>query len=133
MLPPSPTVAVHITFAISAVALGPLALWTRLRRVARPRWHRAFGYAWVTCMVGAATSGLFIRDYTLPNLQGFTPIHLLIPVTFSSLWLAFRNLAKGNFRGHQLTMQWTYAMACVVTGLFTLLPQRYLGRILWGA
>ncbi|MFM7569044.1 MAG: DUF2306 domain-containing protein, partial [Betaproteobacteria bacterium] len=85
-----------------------------------------------TCMVGAATSGLFIRDYQLPNIAGYTPIHILIPVTFFSFWRAFRYLAQGNFRGHQLTMQWTYCLACVVTALFTLLPGRYLGQLLWG-
>ena len=128
----TPTIAIHLAFASSAVLLGPLALWTRLGSTTRPRWHRALGYAWVTCMVGTATSGIFIRDYQLPNFAGYTPIHILIPVTFLSLWRAFRYLAQGNHRGHQLTMQWTYGMACVVTGLFTLLPQRYLGQIVWG-
>jgi uncharacterized membrane protein len=84
-------------------------------------------------MVGAAMTGLFIRDYQLPNIAGYTPIHILIPVTFFSLWRSFSYLAKGNYRGHRLTMQWTYGLACVVTGLFTLLPQRYLGGLLLGS
>jgi uncharacterized membrane protein len=83
-------------------------------------------------MLGTALSGLFIRDYRLPNIAGYSPIHTLIPVTLFSLWRAFRYLAQGNYRGHQSTMLWTYGLACVVTGLFTLLPQRYLGQILWG-
>lgn len=128
----SPIIGIHLTFALSAVLLGPMALFTRLGARIRPRWHRAFGYAWVTCMLGAALSALFIRDFKLPNIAGYTPIHLLIPVTFFSLWRAFTYLARGNIRGHQLTMQWTYALACVVTGFFTLLPQRYLGQMLWG-
>jgi uncharacterized membrane protein len=128
----TPTIAIHTTFALSALILGPMALWTRLRTVVRPRWHRAFGYAWVTCMLGAALSGVFIRDYQLPNIAGYTPIHILIPVTFFSLWRAFTYLAQGNYRGHQLTMQWTYALACVVTGLFTLLPKRLLGQFFFG-
>jgi len=128
----TPTIAVHMTFALSAVVLGPMALWTRLGATVKPRWHRAFGYAWVTCMLGAALSGLLIRDDHLPNIAGYTPIHMLVPVTLFSLWRSFRYLAQSNFRGHQLTMQWTYGLACVVTGLFTLLPQRFLGRLLWG-
>jgi len=83
-------------------------------------------------MLGAAISGLFLRDERLPNFAGYTPIHLLIPLTLFSLWNAFRFLAKGNIRGHQLTMQWTYGLACIITGLFTLLPQRLLGKLLWG-
>ena len=78
-------------------------------------------------------TGLFIRDYQLPNIAGYTPIHILIPVTFFSFWRSFSYLAKGNYRGHRLTMQWTYGLACVVTGLFTLLPQRYLGGLLLGS
>lgn len=81
----TPTIAIHITFATSAVVLGPFALWARLGSRVRPRWHRAFGYAWVTCMLGAATSGIFIRDDQLPNINGYTPIHLLIPVTYLGL------------------------------------------------
>lgn len=131
-MPLTPLIAIHLTFALSAVALGPWALWSRLRQRVLPRWHRAFGYAWVTCMIGTALSGLFIRDYGLPNIAGYTPIHILIPVTLISLWRAFRYLAAGDIVGHRKTMQWTYGMACGVAGLFTLLPQRYLGQLLWG-
>jgi len=127
----TPTIAVHMTFALSAVVLGPFALWTRLRKAVKPRWHRAFGYAWVTCMLGAAGSALFIRDHGLPNIAGYTPIHILIPVTLFSLWRAFRYLAQGNHLGHQKTMQWTYGLACLVTGLFTL-PAAVFGRLALG-
>ncbi len=129
----TPIIAVHMTFALTSVILGALALWARLGRVIRPRWHRALGYAWVTCILGAALSAMFIRDEQSPNISGYTPIHLLIPVTLFSLWRAFQYLAQGNLRGHQLTMQWTYALACVVTGMFTLLPNRFLGQLLFGS
>ena len=131
-MPLSPLIAVHMTFALCAVALGPFALWARMGSVARPHWHRALGYAWVTCMIGAALSATFIRSTHQLSIWGFSPIHLLIPVTLLGLWRAFDHLAKGNYRGHQSTMQTLYVMACIVTGLFTLLPQRYLGRLLWG-
>lgn len=127
----TPTIATHMTLALSAVAIGPLALWARLGRITRPQLHRAFGYAWVTCMLGAALTGLFIRDFRLPNIGGYTPIHLLIPLTLFSLYRAFRFLAEGNTTGHRKTMQWLYVGACVVTGAFTLLPGRYLGQLLW--
>ena len=109
------TIAVHMTMALSATVLGPWALWARMGRIKRPRLHRALGYAWVTCMLGAALSGLFIRDFNLPNIWGYTPIHLLIPLTLVSLYRAFRYLAVGNIAGHRQTMQWLYGMACVVT------------------
>ncbi|MEK7346542.1 MAG: DUF2306 domain-containing protein [Pseudomonadota bacterium] len=127
----TPTIAVHMAAALTAVALGPLALWARLGRTKRPRLHRALGYAWVTCMIAAALTALFIRDFNLPNIAGYTPIHLLIPLTLGSLFFAFRFLAKGNIPGHRKTMQWLYFNACIVAGAFTLLPGRYLGDWLW--
>jgi len=35
--------------------------------------------------------------------------------------------------GHRKTMQRLYIGACVVAGLFTLLPGRFLGSLLWGS
>lgn len=127
----TPLIAVHMTAAIGAVVTGPVALWARKGRAQRPRLHRAFGYAWVTLMIITAVSAIFIRDRSLPNLAGFTPIHLLIPVTLGMLFGAFWFLAKGNITGHRRIMQNLYIAACVVAGVFTLLPQRYLGHLLW--
>ena len=128
----TPLIAVHMSAAVGAVALGPLALWARKGRTQRPRLHRAFGYAWVTLMVVTAVSALFIRDFRLPNLGGYTLTHLLIPVTLFALFGAFHFLAKGNLRGHRIVMQRLYVGACLVAGAFTLLPGRFLGQLVLG-
>ena len=78
----SPVIAVHLSAATTATLVGPVALWARRSREQRPRLHRAFGYAWVTLMLVAAVSALFIRDFKLPNINGYTPVHLLVPATF---------------------------------------------------
>ena len=127
----TPVIAVHMTAALAALAVGPLALWARRGTTPRPRLHRAFGYAWVTLMVLTAVSAIFIRDHSLPNIAGYTPIHLLVPVTLGGLVLAFRRLAQRDIAGHRTAMRWLYFSACVVAGAFTLLPQRYLGQLLW--
>lgn len=129
----SPVIAVHLSAIGTATVLGPVALWARRAREQHPRIHRAFGYAWVTLMLAAAVSALFIRDFKLPNVNGYTPIHLLIPVVILMLALAFWFLARGDIRGHRLTMQGLYIGACLVAGSFTLLPNRYLGKLLWGS
>jgi uncharacterized membrane protein len=129
----TPVIAVHMTAALLAVATGPVALWARRGREQRPRLHRAFGYAWVTLMLVTAVSALFIRDFEKPNLAGYTVIHLLVPVTLSLLFLAFWMLARRNIAGHRKVMQKLYIGACVVAGAFTLVPQRYLGQVVWGA
>lgn len=127
----TPTIALHMGLALSAVAIGPVAIWARLRPKKLPRLHRVVGYTWVACMVGTAFTGIFIRDFRLPNIGGYTPIHLLIPLTLVSLVQAFRYLAAGNVQGHRKCMQRLYVSACIVAGAFTLLPGRYLGNLLW--
>jgi len=128
----SPIIAVHLTAAVSALVLGPVVLWARRGRTQRPRLHRALGYAWVTLMVMTAVSALFIRDFKLPNIGGYTPVHLLVPLVFFGLTRAFWKLTKGDIRSHRISMQVTYISACIVAGGFTLLPSRHLGQILWG-
>lgn len=128
----TPTIAVHMTAALGALVLGPIALWTRLGRTQHPRLHRALGYAWVTLIVMTAISAIFIRDFRLPNIAGYTPIHLIVPAVFVGLYLAFTRLARKDFAGHRRSMQITYISACIVAGSFTLLPGRYLGQLVWG-
>jgi uncharacterized membrane protein len=82
-------------------------------------------------MIAAALTAIFIRDFNLPNIAGYTPIHLLIPITFFSLYRAFVYVLQGNIQGHRKTMQTLYISACVVAGGFTLLPTRYLGKLIW--
>jgi len=129
----TPVIAVHMTAALLATVTGPVALWARRGRVQRPRLHRAFGYAWVTLMLITAISAIFIRDFRLPNLAGYTPIHLLVPVTLVSLAYAFWRVARQDIGAHRRVMQRLYILACIVTGAFTLLPQRYLGHLLWSS
>ncbi len=128
----SPLIAIHMSAAIGAVVLGPVALWARQGRSQRPRVHRAFGYAWVTLMLATAVSAMFIRDRSMPNIAGYTPIHLLVPTTLFALFGAFWHLAHGNIDGHRRVMQQLYLGACVVAGVFTLLPGRYLGQRVFG-
>jgi uncharacterized membrane protein len=125
------TIAIHLASVTAATLIGPFALWARLGKKQRPKLHRALGYAWVTLMLATAISACFIRDFQLPNIAGYTPIHLLVPLTIGSIVQAFRYLAQGNIRGHQKTMQYTYISTCLVAGAFTLLPGRYLGNLLW--
>ena len=38
----------------------------------------------------------------------------------------------GNIKAHQLNMQLLYGLALILTGLFTLLPNRVMGQIFFG-
>lgn len=125
---PSPLVSIHLTFALGALLLGPFALWARKGS----RGHRAAGYAWVTLMLGAAVSSLFLRSHDMPNIAGYTPIHVVTLATFGGvgggLWFI---VARRDAAMHRRFMQGTYIGGCIVAGLFALAPRRYLGNLLW--
>ena len=130
-MPITPAIAIHLAATLAATAIGPIALWTRLGRQPRPRPHQAAGYAWVTLMVIAAISALFIREFARPNLAGYSWIHLLIPFTLGQLLLSWRALRRGNLAAHRKIMQGLYVGACLIAGAFALLPGRLLGSWLW--
>jgi uncharacterized membrane protein len=123
----SPAVVIHLVFALGALVTGPLALLARKGT----RWHRASGYMWVTLMLGAALSSLFIRDFRLPNLAGYTPIHLITVGTIVGLAGAMYAIANRNIKKHRQAMWGSYLGGCVVAGMFALLPGRFLGNWLW--
>lgn len=122
----SPAILMHLFFALGALVLGPVALWLRKGT----RGHRALGYAWVTLMAGAALSSVFIRDFRLPNLAGYTPIHLLTLLTFTGLAMGIWHVANRRIVNHRRWMVRTYLGVCIA-GLVALLPQRYLGSLVW--
>lgn len=125
----TPIIAIHMTAALLAVATGPVALWARKGATQRPRLHRAFGYAWVTLMIIAAASAFYIRGGELPNIAGFSPIHLFIPLVLFGLVGAFWFLVKGNIRAHRKIMSGLYFGGCIGAGAFALLPSRFLGQL----
>ena len=120
----SPQLAIHLFAAVGAFVLGPFAIWARLVGKQRPKLHRAFGYAWVTLMITTAISALFIRSQFSLSWAGFSFIHLLIPLTLTSLVTSFWALAKGNILAHRRRMITLYISACMVAGAFTLAPGR---------
>ena len=123
----SPAIIVHLFLALSALLLGPVALSVRKGT----RLHRAAGYGWVTLMFGTAISSLFIRNFERVNVDGYTPIHLLVLLVFLGIGYALWNLARGNIKRHQRLMWVVYVGGCIIAGSFTLMPHRYLGQLVW--
>jgi uncharacterized membrane protein len=124
LLEHDPVVFVHLAGALTALALGAVLLW---RRKGTPS-HRALGWAWVVAMGTAVVSSAFIGSSFAFSLYGFSPIHLLtVFVAFQlprGVWYA----RQGRVEAHRKTMRGMYIGGCVVAGLFTLLPGRFLGQ-----
>ncbi len=123
----SPAVQAHLLMAASALLLGPVVL--SRRKGTAP--HRRLGYLWVLLMLGAAISSLFIRDFRLPNIAGYTPIHLLTLLVFGGVGGAMLAVIKGRISAHRKAMWQAYLGGCVGAGAFALMPGRYLGDLLW--
>ena len=127
LLTAHPVVFFHLITAFAALLLGGLVLTRRKGNAS----HKALGWAWVLMMGSTAIASAFIRDYQMPNLAGFTPIHgftLLVAINLPrGIWY----IRRGNVADHRKTMRGLYIGACVLAGIFTLLPGRFLGNLLW--
>ena len=122
-----PVVFFHLVIASAALLLGG---WILSQAKGTPR-HRLLGWAWALLMASTAVTAAFIRDYHLPNLFGFTPIHGFVLLVAVQLPRGIWYVRQGNVLGHRQTMRKLYIGSCVVAGIFTLLPGRFLGTLLW--
>ena len=119
-----PLVFVHLIAAIAALLLG-IAILTRRKGTFS---HRTLGWSWVVLMATAAVSSVFIRDYRIVNIAGYTPVHLLTVTVALLLPLAIWRIRRGNVAAHRRMMTGLYVGGCIVAGLFALAPARFLGR-----
>jgi uncharacterized membrane protein len=119
-----PLVFVHLLAALGALLLG-IAILTRRKGTIS---HRTLGWTWVALMATAALSSVFIRDYRIVNVAGYTPIHLLTVTVAVLLPLAIWRIRRGNVTGHRRMRTGLNIGGCIVAGLFALAPARFLGR-----
>ena len=122
-----PLVFVHLVTALAALVLG-IVVMTRRKGTGS---HRLLGWAWAAAMGGTVLASAFIRDYQMPNLAGFTPIHLFTALAAVNLPRGIWQARKGQVLAHRKTMRGLFFGACVVAGIFTLVPGRFLGDLLW--
>ncbi|MEX8502565.1 MAG: DUF2306 domain-containing protein [Leptothrix ochracea] len=120
-------ILVHLMLAVGALLLGPFTL--RARKGSGL--HRSSGYVWIMLMLGAALSSAFIRDRHLPNIAGYTPIHVLTVLTLVGVSSGLWHIRQRRITAHRQTMWRVYLSGCIGAGAFTLLPGRYLGNLLW--
>jgi len=115
-------VLTHTFAALAAIALGAAVFLARKGTLL----HRIAGRGWVALMLTVAISSFWIR-----SSGSFSWIHLLsvaVPVLLAAgVYFAIRR----NFVRHQRVMIGVYALGLGVAGLFTLLPNRLLGHMLW--
>lgn len=127
LLQHKPIIFFHLCTALAALVLG---IFIMLRRKGSAS-HKALGWVWVALMGSTAVASGFIRDYNLPNLAGYTPIHLFTLMTATGLPYAIWQIRHGNVAAHRSAMRGMFFGGCVLAGVFTLVPGRFLGNLLW--
>jgi uncharacterized membrane protein len=114
----------HTFAAFAAIAVGAAMFLARKGTIL----HRVAGRGWVALMLTVAISSFWIK-----SSGSFSWIHLLsvaVPVLLAAgVYFAIRR----NIVRHQRMMAGVYALGLGVAGLFTLLPNRLLGQMLWAS
>lgn len=119
-------IQVHAVAALAAFVLG---LSQFLLPKGDPR-HRIVGWAWVLLMAAVSVTAFFI--YELRIWGRWSPIHILAVVTLVSLAAAVHAARRGAVDRHRKIMLSLFALALVVTGLFTLMPGRLMHAVVFG-
>ena len=122
----------HIVFALTAVPVGVYIFLTK-KGTAR---HKLAGRFWVALLIIVSLSAIPIQTI---NPGQYSLIHLLIPYTISSLIYSIWSIRKFKktrlykYRyAHMYSMIGVYVGALLIAGAFTLLPGRFLHRVLFG-
>ncbi len=92
--------------------------------------HRALGYAWVALLAGVALSSFGING--LRQVGPFSWIHAISLATLAALGVAIGHARAGRVAAHRWTMVGLYDGALVIAGVFTLVPERIMHRVLFG-
>lgn len=118
-------IQVHAFAALTAVTIGPIALYRRQR----DRIHKYVGYVWVLAMLTVAVSAFFIHSFAV--IGPFSPLHGFAVVTFWSLWTGMRHIYAGRVRAHQATFRSLYWFGLMLAGLANFLPDRRANEVLF--
>jgi uncharacterized membrane protein len=120
----TPLILAHTIAAFAAVGLGAAMFAARKGTLT----HRLAGRSWVALMLAVALSSFWIQ-----RSGHFSWIHGLSVIEILMLGAAVVFARSGRIRGHRRMVTGLYAGGLLLTGFFTLLPHRLLGRLVWSS
>ncbi|MGD9475948.1 DUF2306 domain-containing protein [Shinella sp. G-2] len=115
----------HVVTVLPAAVLGAVLL-------ARPKGtptHRLLGKIWLVLMVTTSASTFFIHG--IDTVAGFSPIHLLSVYVIMGSVMAVNAARRRDIRAHRAHVTGMYFGGIVVAGLFTLVPHRVMGAMIF--
>src|SRR5258706_4811353 len=115
-------IKLHVATVLPAFALGTYQIF--FSRKGSP-FHRGIGYLYLGLMTITSISALFVHSL-LPDgpFLGFSPIHLLVPLTLFGVVGALRGAWTHNIAMHRTSMISVYVGGLLIAGSLTLLPGR---------
>ena len=123
------------THAVLALLAAPLGLYIFINKKGTKQ-HRALDRTWMTILVIVSLTAIFIQ--TIKPGQ-YSLVHLLIPFTIGSLSYSIWKIKKFKKTrieryklAHMYSMIGVYVGALLVAGAFTLSPDRFFHRIIFG-
>lgn len=123
-------IQVHVYAVVPAFFIGTWQIFVSAK--GSPR-HRLMGKIYLALMTVTAISSLFIKTI-MPDgpFFGFSPIHLLVPVTLWGVVGALYFARRGDILRHKRAMITTYVGALLIAGVFTFMPGRIMHAIFFG-
>jgi uncharacterized membrane protein len=118
----TPLIVFHVFAAFASLLLGAAMF---LRAKGTPS-HRFMGRLWVATMAATALGSFWIA-----SAGHWSWIHLLSAWTLFGLFMAVRHIRRGQVAAHRGWMIGLYIGLCTA-GIFTLLPNRLLGSLVFG-
>jgi uncharacterized membrane protein len=117
----SPLILAHLFAAAGAVVIGGLMFVSKKGTVL----HRLSGRLWVLLMLCAV-----LISFGIQSKGHFSWIHLLSVGTLFAIGMAVAAIYRRNIGVHKRWMTGAY-VGLVTAGLFTLMPDRRLGYLVW--
>ena len=115
----------HVATVLPAAVLGAVLL-------ARPKGtpaHRLLGKIWLLLMVATSVATFFIHG--IDTVAGFSPIHLLSAYVIVGSVMAVSAARRRDILAHRRHVAGMYFGGIVVAGLFTLVPGRTMGAMIF--
>ena len=119
----TPPIPLHAVAALMAMLLGGVQLYLSKGTPL----HKLIGRIWIGLMAVVSLSSFFI--YELKIWGYYRLIHLLSIWVLISLIGGIYFAKIGKIEWHKWTMTLIYFLALILTGIFTLLPERIMNKV----
>ena len=130
LLQASLPIKIHVATVLPAFLIGTWQIF--VSRKGAPV-HRALGYVYLALMTVTAVDALFIHSL-MPKgpFGGFSPIHLLVPLTLFGVVGALRGAWTHNIAQHRWSMISVYVGGILIAGTLAFLPGRVMHAVVFG-